>query len=82
MRQPAYLSAVNIRCIANCPQSQIVKSNGVTVATHTVLTHKFSAGETAAVCRNCARDARRMEALTGPEGNWRVSKVVEVQNGL
>jgi hypothetical protein len=89
MNQPAYLQSVNIRCIGGC--SQVVKSNGVPVMTHTVLKsngvpqqrhtvlrHKCSPGETALICRKCRGDFRIMEKLTGEEGNWTVGETVLV----
>jgi len=75
--QPAYLTAVNIRCIGGC--SQVVKSNGVSVMTHTVLHHQYSPGETALICRKCRANFNRMEGLTGQGGNWTVGETVEVE---
>ena len=87
--QPAYLTAVNIRCIGGC--SQIVESDGVPVMTHTVLksngipkqrhvvlNHKYSPGETALICRKCRANFKLMDELTGPEGNWTVGETVMV----
>lgn len=77
MNQPAYLSAVNIRCIGGC--SQIVKSNGVPTMEHTVLHHKYSPGETAMICRKCRANFNRWEGLTGNGGNWKAGEFVTVQ---
>jgi len=75
--QPAYLTAVNIRCIGGC--SQVVKSNGVSVMTHTVLHHQYSPGETALICRKCFNDWNKMHALTCESGNWTIGETVEVE---
>lgn len=74
--QPAYLSAVNIRCIGGC--SQIIRSNGVTLVNHIVLHHKYSPGETAMICRKCRNNYNRWEYLTGYVGNWKEGELVNV----
>jgi hypothetical protein len=88
--QPAYLTAVNIRCIGGCSQivesdgvpvmtHTILKSNGASKEAHTVLRHKCSPGETALICRKCRGDSRIMEKLTGERGNWTIGETVEVE---
>ena len=76
MNQPAYLSAVNIRCIGRC--SQIIKSNGVSIMSHTVLRHKDSPGETALICRKCRNDYKIMAPLISSAGNWTQGEFVAV----
>lgn len=77
MKQPAYLSALNIHCAASgC--HQIVKSNGVAIVTHTELNHRYSPGEKAYLCRMCRHNAKTVEYLTGYVGNWTLGALVEV----
>lgn len=75
MTQPAYLSAVNIKCMTKDCQ-QIVRSNGVTIVQHLVLHHKISKGETGLLCR---RHAGNNIQFTGPEGNWTVGEWVNTE---
>ena len=75
MTQPAYLSAVNIKCMAKDCQ-QIVRSNGVTIVQHLVLNHKISPGETGLLC---SRHSGTHYQFTGPEGNWTVGEWVNVE---
>ncbi len=77
MNQPAYLSSVNIRCIGGC--SQIIKSNGVSIVSHTVLNHKYSPGETALICRKCRNNYYRTNAMIGGSTNWKIGETVEVE---
>lgn len=77
MNQPAYISSVNIRCIGGC--SQVVKSNGVSVMSHTVLNHKYSPGETALICRECRANFYTIKGLLGHSGNWAIGETVDVE---
>lgn len=68
MTQPAYKSQENVYCIAGC--RQIVKSNGVSICEHITLHHKTES-KTACICRRCAYNARKVQALTGHNGSWK-----------
>lgn len=78
MSKPAYLSAVNIKCMADGCQ-QIVKSNGISVVGHLVLRHKFSPGETGLLCR---RHAVLAGNFTGDSGNWEVAKFETIEQNI